>query len=60
MDDCPLIDKNLINWLNKVFPLRAPEPGTPLDQIMYDAGRRRLIDQLSEIQKIQEADHVLS
>ena len=60
MDDCPPISRELVQWLDRNFPLKGPVPGTPVDQVFYDSGWRGLVDRLITIQQVQEAEHVLA
>ena len=46
--------KELIEALDRIHRLRTPLPGASIEQIMYDAGRRALIDNLVLKLKDQE------
>lgn len=39
----PPLDARLIEWLERVFPDQAPNPGTPLDRLWWDAGRASVV-----------------
>ncbi len=44
----PLFAVDLIEELDKFYPPRIAEPGTPLDRLWFDNGKRALIDELKE------------
>lgn len=56
MDDCPHIPKDLLKWLNRVFPVKNPQPGTPLDEVFFDAGKRAVVEALISLHAQQEDD----
>lgn len=41
-----MVSQELVDVLREGFPRLHPTPGTPMDQIMYNAGTVRLIDYL--------------
>lgn len=59
MDEVPYISDELLAYLSRIFPDKAPEKGTPMDAVWYAAGqasvarhlrtaRERYVDQQME------------
>lgn len=44
METLPLTVEELIEGLEKTFPRSRPRPGQTLDEIMYAAGQRHVVD----------------
>ncbi len=44
----PLMSEDLINELDKNYPRQAHQPGTNLDRLWFDNGKRDLIEELIE------------
>lgn len=43
MDTVPFIPLELIEWLDKKFPERTPEPTATLDHIRIETGKREVV-----------------
>ena len=44
----PLLSEDLIKELDDFYPHRIAKPGTPIDKLWFDNGKRALIDELKE------------
>lgn len=43
MESVPFIPVELVDWLDKLFPERTPEPTATLDEIRLATGRREVV-----------------
>lgn len=43
-----LVDEKLVALLDRIFPLKNPKPGLSMDEILYDAGCRRVVEWLRD------------
>lgn len=46
-----LVDDRLLEVLSEAFPVKNPEPGTPIDRVWFDAGSAYVVQFLRECQK---------
>lgn len=46
--------QDLIAELDELFPAKTPTPGTPLDEIMFQSGKRCVIEFLKQTLSYQE------
>lgn len=47
-----LVDERLLKLLSRVYPDRAPRPGTPVDKVWFDAGTAEVVRYLSDCHRI--------
>jgi len=57
MDVLPARSEDLIEILDKEFPEKKTVPGMTLEEVMYNAGKRRIVDFLKL--KLEEAEQVI-
>lgn len=47
----PATVEELMQFLNERYPEPQPRPGEPLDQVMWDAGRRSVFLELKQLRE---------
>ena len=50
----PYVPPELVEYLNKINPLRAPQKGDSLEDLMWYGGQRSIIDKLTQVVKDQK------
>lgn len=51
--------KELIEWLDQVFPLVAVNPKMTINDVMYNSGQRDVINILLKLEQTKETSDVL-
>ncbi len=51
MDSIPLKSSDLLDGLEKMYPQKTVRPGDSLSDIMYQAGKRSVVDKLRAIER---------
>lgn len=55
-DPCPPIDPSVIEWLLRQYPLKSYTPTMSLGQIMFEEGKREVVENLAEILQLQQQE----
>ena len=56
LSDFPTVTKQLLDALQKHFPIRLPRPGSSERDDLYFAGQRSVVEFLEQIQEFQASN----